>query len=153
MGLERKTKQYLIELVGSHQRSLSRQHEEIKQLRQQIEEMEAHQPAEDRYGPGGKDREPETEVGYLRRELSYAQGQLHQSHLTVKQLCGRALLAEQDAMRAALGKVDEKVDGLLDRFNNLLLRWEGLAAERNNTKDLADAGITTNDTTALRAPR
>ncbi len=29
-----------------------------------------------------------TDPNYLRRELAYCQGQLHQSHLTVKQLCG-----------------------------------------------------------------
>lgn len=53
----------------------------ISNLRQELKKRD--EPLDS--GPAS--REPETEVGYLRRELAYAQGQLHQAYLTTKELC------------------------------------------------------------------
>lgn len=84
-------------------------------------------------------KEPETEVGQLRRELAYAQGQLHQSYLCVKELCrpgGRG--------QFGYGVVEQKPavsDEDSSAIRSLVSNTREILAMFANFKDLAGAGI------------
>jgi regulator of replication initiation timing len=128
--------------IGALKSQVAGLQHEIRELREEMKEKQLVS-AELRFGLGGEEREPETEVGYLRRELAYARGQLHQSHLTVKQLCGRITMARESDHPAHQGATYKAIlDGNdLDAIHNLNNAVRVLLAELINKQDLATAGL------------
>lgn len=143
--LKRKTKAQLALMVLEVETANARLCAENARLCAEVASLREKLPAEERFGYGGAEKEPETEVGYLRRELAYAQGQLHQSHLTVKQLCARrdmpSIAAPSEAERRADALL-RRVEKIADRINDVMPGLMRIVADDANARDLEEAGIT-----------
>lgn len=140
MTVKRMTKSELIRQLDIANDVASSRAREIVLLSDEIKQYRECRAAFGVIEPEAK--EPETEVGYLRRQLAYAQGQLHQSHLTVKALAARInMVADHHGPSYVEPKPVLLSESDRLAIDSLLSEVRAIKADMVNSRDLGEAGI------------